>query len=141
MWRTNYYLSCILCCLLVGCRSEPERLAVSGSVSLDGKAIGSCTLIFQPLAGAETSTGATAIVSDGRFAISKSNGLIAGEYGVVFTEFQPDLEDYEAARRSGAKQILTKKFIPSKYTRPNELRVRVASERTPISLELKSRSR
>jgi hypothetical protein len=140
MWRTSYCFPLLCSVFFVGCSSEPERFAVSGSVSLDGKAVSACTLVFQAV-GAETPTaGATAVVSEGKFAISKSNGLAAGEYGVIFTELQPDLDEYEVARTSGSNNALQKKFIPPKYTQANDLRVKVAADMTPISLDLKSHS-
>jgi len=127
--------------LLVGCNSEPERLPVSGSVVLDGKAIGSCMLVFQSLGAEDSPVGTTALVSDGKFVIPKSLGLPAGEYGVVFTECQPDLDDYEAARKAGSKNALNKKFIPRHYTKANSLHVSVAEGMQPIVLEMKSRLR
>ena len=141
MWRTSCCPLILLIALCVGCGSEPERLAVSGSILLDGKAIGNCILVLQSVEAEGSVAGATSVVSDGRFAISKSNGLVAGEYGVIFTEIQPDLEEYELVRSGGSKRALNNKFIPPKYTQPNELRVRVAAHMQPVSLELKSRAR
>lgn len=139
MWRTKFMVSVLFGMLLVGCSSEPERLAVSGSVSLDGKAVSNCILVFQSIDAGGSQLSATAIVSEGKFEVSKPNGLVPGEYGVVFTEVQPDLEDYEAARSAGARNALNKKFIPAKYTAANELRIKIASDMQPISLSLKSR--
>ena len=139
MWRTRLLAPVLTGMLLVGCNSEPERLAVSGSVSLDGKAVSNCILVFQSVGEERSQLSATAVVSEGKFVVSRPNGLVAGEYGVVFTEVQPDLEDYEAARSAGAKNALNKKFIPAKYTVANELRIKVASGMQPILLSLKSR--
>ena len=139
MCRTRLLAPVLTGMLLVGCSSEPERLAVSGSVSLDGKAVSSCILVFQSVGEERSQLSATAVVSEGKFVVSRPNGLVAGEYGVVFTEVQPDLEDYEAARSAGAKNALNKKFIPAKYTVANELRIKVASGIQPILLSLKSR--
>jgi hypothetical protein len=124
---------------LVGCSSEPDRLAVTGSVQLDGKPIQNCTLVFQQLNADGSPVSMTAALTDGSFAIPKSDGLVAGTYGVIFTEIQPDLEDYEAARKSGAKHALNIKFIPSKYTQPNDLRVQVALGMQPIAIDLRSK--
>ena len=141
MRRTSFYLPIWLGLLLVGCNSEPEPVAVSGAVLLDGKAIGNCILVLQSLETDGSPAGATAVVSEGKFAIPKSSGLFPGEYSAVLTELQPDLEDYELARRGGSKKALNKKFIPHRYTRANELRVKIAADAQPISLELNSRSR
>ena len=125
--------------LLVGCGSEPNRLPVSGSVSLDGKPVGDCILVFRSLGATDPPFSATAMVSGGKFDIAKVNGLWPGVYGVVFTESQPDLEEYEAARCAGSKNALSKKFIPRKYTVANELRITIASDIKPITISLKSR--
>ena len=142
MLRTSVYIPLLFIGLAVGCGSQPERVPVTGEVMLDGKSIGNCTLVFQSIASAGsagTAVSASAAVSDGKFELAKSNGLFAGEYGVVFTEIQPDLDDYEAARRAGSKNALTRKFIPTRYTTANELRVKIAANMQPLSLKLKSR--
>ena len=124
MWRTRIFLPVLAALLLAGCSAEPERLAVSGSVSLDGKAISDCIVVFQSVSSVGTEYGATATIANGKFEILQANGLACGEYGVVFTEVQPDLEDYEAARIAGAKSALNRKTVPAKYTVANALRIR-----------------
>lgn len=139
MRPTRLILAVLVGLLLAGCRSEPERLAVSGSVSLDGKAVSDCIVVFQSVCSVGSAYSATATITNGRFEILQANGLAFGEYGVVFTEVQPDLEEYEAARIAGAKNALNRKTVPAKYTVANALRINVSRGMQPILLSLKSR--
>lgn len=129
----------VACMLATGCNSEQSRIAVSGSVSLDGKPIHDCIAVFQPIDSRGSQWGATAVVSQGQLELPARNGLVPGQYGVIFTENQPALEDYEALRLSGAKNPLNKKFIPTRYTVPNDLRITIENGMAPISLSLKSK--
>jgi hypothetical protein len=139
MLRIRFVAPLLAAAILAGCSSEPERFAIEGSVSLDGKPLSNCLLVFRSLNSSESTLSATAIVSEGKFEVAKQNGLVEGDYLVVFTEIQPDLDEYEAARTAGSKNALNKKVIPTKYTVANSLRIKVASGMQPIMLPLKSR--
>jgi len=139
MNKISVCISFLIIGLIVGCGSQPERFAVAGTVMLDGMAIGECTLVFRSMT-EEGSTGIASVnVLDGKFEIPRENGLMSGEYGVVLTELQPDLDEYEAARNTGLGSGLIEKFIPPKYTASNELRIQIKGDMQPISIDLKSR--
>ncbi|MFY7875917.1 MAG: hypothetical protein ACOVQM_10765 [Pirellula sp.] len=137
--RISLCILVVACMLAAGCNMETGRIAVSGSVSLDGKPIHDCIAVFQPIDSRGSQWGATAVVSQGWLELPARNGLVPGQYGVIFTENQPDLEDYEALRLSGSKNPLNKKFIPTRYTVPNDLRITIENGMAPISLSLKSK--
>ncbi len=137
--RISWCTLVVACMLATGCHSEQSRIAVSGNVSLDGKPIHDCVAVFQPIDSRGSQWGATAVISQGQFELPSRNGLVPGKYGVIFTENQPDLEDYEALRLSGSKNPLNKKFIPTRYTVPNDLRISIENGMAPISLSLKSK--
>lgn len=139
MLRINFCVFVIASMLSVGCNAEPRRIAVSGSVSLDGKPVNDCIAVFQSTQSEGSQWGATAIISEGRFELPARNGLVPGQYGVIFTESQPDLEDYEILRLAGSKNPLNKKFIPTRYTVPNDVRITIENGMAPISLSLKSK--
>ena len=64
---TNSTLLALLV-LSVGCSADIKRLSVSGTVSIDGKPIENCLLVFQSKDGG-SNLGSTAIVSRGEFSL------------------------------------------------------------------------
>ncbi len=101
----------LLCILVPGCSSETKRVAISGTVNLDGKPVSNCVLVLQSDS-SEFGAGATAIVQDGTFAMTHETGPIPGRYFVLVQEDQPDLEEYEERKKANPKNALNKKFCP-----------------------------
>ena len=85
-----------------------------GTVSLDGKPVSDCVVVFVDASGANASLGATAIVSNGEFSLEAGNGLPKGQFGILVSENQPDLEEYESRRSPSGQGGLLKIFIPAK---------------------------
>jgi hypothetical protein len=124
---------------ILGCEAKQERFALSGEVQLNGKPVPDCMMVLQGLEAQGASESAVIQITGGKFAIEKEKGLLAGKYSAVFSEIQPDLEDYEANRVAGAKSGLNKKFLPPKYTTTNDLQIQIGAESQSIRLELTGR--
>jgi len=78
---------CICVALAIGCGKVDPRVAVSGSVTLDGKAISGGIINFQPEAGSKSGS-AGAGLENGSFKIPAEKGLLPGEYRVVIQAFE-----------------------------------------------------
>jgi len=78
-----------LAALVVGCTKDPlGRYAVSGTVNVDGAALESGHISFQPTEGQATSGGA--IVKGGKYTVPREGGLVAGKYRVAINAPAPD---------------------------------------------------
>ncbi len=78
----NEVLRCLTCCLmcvcLVGCgQSGPERIAVSGTVLVDGQPLRAGSVQFIP-AGETRGPAASAAVKDGKFELPANDGPLKG---------------------------------------------------------------
>lgn len=89
--RFRFNISMLLCaCLVVvlaGCGDgRPERVAVSGKVTIDGQVLTEGSIKFKPAAGGRPGTGS--INSEGRYSITtytKDDGLPPGDYIVAIS--------------------------------------------------------
>lgn len=124
--------------LALGCSSEPKRVAVSGTVTLDGKPVSNCIVVLQSDS-SEFGAGATAIAQEGKFSLSEETGPIPGKYFVLVHEDQPDLEEYEERRQSNPKNALNKQFVPDRYRSRSDLEVTVSASGEPVVIELSSK--
>lgn len=137
---TTMGLITLLCTLALGCSSEPKRVAISGTVNLDGKPVSNCVLVLQSDS-SEFGSGATAIVQDGIFSMTQETGPIPGKYFVLLQEDQPDLEEYEERKKATPKNALNKRFIPDHYRSRSDLYVTVSASGDPLAIELTSKKR
>lgn len=128
----------LICLLALGCSSEPKRVAVSGTVTLDGKPVSNCIVVLQSDS-SEFGAGATAIVKDGAFSLTRKTGPIPGKYFVLVHEEQPDLEEYEERRQADPKNALNKPFVPNRYRVRSDLEVTVTASAEPLVIELTSK--
>jgi hypothetical protein len=97
--------------IVVGCSGGDFESSVSGTVTLDGKAIGPGFLVFAPIAG-DTNPANGAIQTDGSYELKTANtaGLRAGRYKVSVTVLdQPDVPPGERS------YVVAKSRIPEKY--------------------------
>ena len=90
--------------LLTGCARGP--VYVSGSVTLDGKALGNANLGFTPVENGSNAVATTD--TEGRFDVS----LVPGEYMVAVVSNPPP---FDVTRKAPA----VKASIPSKYANPS----------------------
>ncbi len=134
---TNSTLLALLV-LSVGCSADIKRLSVSGTVSIDGKPIENCLLVFQSKDGG-SNLGSTAIVSRGEFSLKDEVGLAEGEYAVIVMENQPDLEEYEERKAKDPRKALNQLRIPARYRSTSDLTVSVTSPNQKFDLVLQSK--
>jgi hypothetical protein len=66
---------------LAGCGPRSDRLAVSGTVNLDGAPLDSGSILFTSVGG-EKLVSAGAMIQDGAYQIPQAKGLLAGTYHV-----------------------------------------------------------
>jgi hypothetical protein len=127
--------------LLAGCTPELERYPIAGSVTLDGRPIRECVLVFRSSDPQKPSQVSTVAVERGRFQIPKSAGLLAGKYDVIVNELQPDADSYETQRLAGIKNPIKPSSIPSRYATGKALQISVDQHSHSIQLSLQSRPR
>jgi hypothetical protein len=130
----------LVCTLALGCSSEPKRVAVSGTVNLDGKPVSNCILVLQSDS-SEFGAGAVAVVQEGKFSMTNETGPIPGKYFVLVQEDQPDLEEYEERKKVNPKNALNKKSVPDRYRSRSDLQVAVSASVDPLVINLSSKRR
>lgn len=72
---------------LSGCSGGDGRLAVSGTVSLDGQPLPDASISFRPAPGNDAN-GSGAVIRDGTFALPAAKGLKTGKYLVTVQAFR-----------------------------------------------------
>jgi len=81
----------ILCCICLvvaaGCGQADRRQAVTGTVTLNGKALTRAIINFRPAPGNQSSS-AGAGLEDGKFKIDANQGLLPGVYKVIIQAFE-----------------------------------------------------
>ncbi|OJW26978.1 MAG: hypothetical protein BGO49_21790 [Planctomycetales bacterium 71-10] len=106
-------------CGLVGCGDPgPERHAVAGKVSLDGKPLPTGKVTFVPLDGA---TAAVAEVHDGVFQADGSTGPAAGRYQVEIIAVEPTGKKIPNPDVPGATLDEERDLVPERYNVRTEL--------------------
>ncbi len=131
----------LVCQLMCGCGSEPSapRVAVEGTVTLDGKPLDGATIRFVPKG---TGQGAATLLVDGRFRFDEATGPTAGEHQIVFSPPTPELPQAIAAMQSGQRDPLNIRAVPLQYQTPGRLQVTVAdTDSNPLNFELSSHPR
>jgi hypothetical protein len=119
-----------------GCSGGDFDSSVSGTVTLDGQAIGPGFLVFAPVTG-DTNPANGAIQTDGSYELKTANttGLRAGKYRVSVTVLdQPDVPPGERS------YVVAKSRIPEKYNDANTsgMEFDVESGSNTIDIPLKS---
>ncbi len=126
-------VACIACLwsVALGCMdSQPERIAVVGTMTLDGEPVQDATLILTPKSPGGRAA-AVAIV-EGEFALPQTQGVIAGDYRI---QINPNGPDFEVIAASGSAQTIRKPKIPARFQRVGELEACI-SPVSPHRLEL-----
>lgn len=106
--------------LAPGCGGEdgPPRFPITGQVTLDGKPLQTGTIAFHP--GGEGNA-ASADVTDGTFAINRSNGLVAGKYKVEIVSVQGTGKQIKSPDDPTATIEETRNLIPERYSRESRI--------------------
>jgi len=99
--------------LLPGCSQDSEgRQGVTGSVQVDGAPLQTGNISFTPTEGQATAGGA--VISSGKYAIPRDNGLLAGKYRVSISAPPPGSEK-PAPAMPGEAPPLAKDLIPPEW--------------------------
>jgi hypothetical protein len=119
---------------VIGCGpSGPQRVAVSGSVTLDGRPVNNATIIFTPQG---PGLAAAAMIDDGKFVLSDLDGPTSGEHRIRINPNEADME-----QASPAELALTARRpkIPKVYQADGQLQAVVTGEsQQHLSFELTS---
>lgn len=104
---------------LAGCGDEgPERVAVAGKVSLDGKPLPTGKVTFVPIDGP---TAAVAEVRDGVFRAEGADGPAAGRYRVEIVAVEPTGKKIPNPDAPGATLDEERDLVPERYNARTEL--------------------
>lgn len=123
---------------IAGCGAEsgPARQPASGTITLDGKTLGSGTITFVP---SEGGPGAFGPIRDGAFRFGKEDGPPSGRYKVEIVDVRPTgktIPDPDA--RSGTIAEV-RNTIPARYNARTELEVEVKAAENSFSFDLSTR--
>ena len=124
MHTHQYYrtLGWLLLVALLGCGSNDGRLAVDGSITLDGKPLSAGVISFRPVL-ADKATTAGSGIEEGRYRIPAAGGLMPGEYKVVVQAFE------ETGRMVDDPQFgQTPETVPVKFNEVETLRATVTAD-------------
>jgi hypothetical protein len=114
--------------LLAGCGGATDDLpreAVSGTVTFDDQPLKAGMIQFQPAEpGASTAGGAA--ITDGRYSIAKSEGLVPGKYQVTISSTPPGAPP--PSGQPGDPVAPPKETIPPKYNVKTTLSATVTKE-------------
>jgi hypothetical protein len=116
---------CLIVVALTGCGGGdgPERYAASGHVTLDGQPLNDASIVFQPRD--EGGVLASALIENGRFQWSGSDGPTAGEFDVrINPEAVEEMEALEIVQQK-KMQAIEKTHIPRRYQQTGALRATV----------------
>lgn len=81
------FFYCVCVVAAIGCGQADRRQAVTGSVTLDGKALSRAIINFRPAPGNQSSS-AGAGLEDGNFKIAAKQGLLPGDYKIIIQAFE-----------------------------------------------------
>ncbi len=126
-----------------GCGSGDDlpRLPISGRVTFDGEPLSGAWIEFRPKGGADVTT-LGAMIDEGRFSVSRSDGLVPGDYRVTISKAEaPDAggamvksEPLPKGKVTKAMKLkkaapnpfgFAKQLIPEQYNRKSQLVAKV----------------
>jgi hypothetical protein len=127
-------LALLMCTGLAGCNKQgtpfrkvdPNRLSISGAVTLHGKPLSNAMISFEPVEQGLVASGAT--LKDGKFQIDAIDGLAPGKYRVKIY----DLASYGAGigGADGDAERPPKVTIPAEYNERSNLTFEVKAGQT-----------
>lgn len=99
-----------------GCGSDPrgERVAVNGSVTLDGEPLSSARIVFVSADGKQTLK-STGLIQNGQFSIPETSGPLAGRMRVEIHADTMDLEEFMQTQTKSRRPSFVAVRIPKKY--------------------------
>ncbi len=116
---------------LAGCTDKsPQRIAVSGTVTLDTKPLNNATVILTPIG---PGLAAAAVVENGKFVMTEESGPTIGEFHVRINPMEAEMEAINPAEPVRDNQRPT---VPKVYQRDGKLRATITADPNQ-QLELK----
>lgn len=104
----------------VGC-GGPDKRAVSGSVTLEGKPLDEAVIMFVPIDIQAGKTGAA--IKQGRYEVPRDVGLLPGRYRVEIAD-DPPID--HAHRNPTSKPLASRRRLPVHYSVASPLAIDVA---------------
>ena len=95
--------------LAIGCASDDGRVAVDGTVTVDGQPLENGTINFQPAPGNQAPSSGSAI-RQGNFALATARGLQPGEYLVTVHAFRKSGRTINDPQMGQVEEIVPVKF-------------------------------
>ena len=128
--------------VLVGCgggaTDELPRRAVSGSVTFNGKPLGSGSIAFDPVGGSANPTSGGSLVQGGSYSIAQAMGLTPGTYMVSIRSGGDTALPLDEAPGAPPRKA-AKDPIPDKYNNKSGLKVELKDGGTTrFDFDLKS---
>jgi hypothetical protein len=128
-------LAVLLVAFAAGCGGDsggPERVPVSGTVTLGGQPLPSGLIRFIP-DGATTGPASAAVIEQGRYELSDDDGPVPGHHRVEieatnYLEFAIDDEQAYAAAVTAGQTPLASNPVPMIYNRQSTLTAEVSPE-------------
>lgn len=125
-YKTFLLVAILTCAVLTGCGPDTNgRQSLSGTVTFGGTPMTSGSISFQPTG--EVKSSAAADIVNGAFKISAIQGLLPGEYSVVFTCFEPTGKKIQTTDVDGKPTEVDElvSYIPLDYGQDTTQRVTV----------------
>ena len=125
----KFYLACMMLLIVsqFGCSpsESPQRVAVKGTVLMDGNPIDDVLIQFVPTGDA---SGTTVLVAAGQFHADEQQGPTPGEFSIVLSPNAPEAEQAFELMQSGERDPLKLETVPAIYRRPGELSATVIGD-------------
>ena len=120
------FLFCLVC---TGCGSSDglNRKAVSGKVTVDGVAVPNGSVSFEPLSSGGVGSGA--VITNGKYSISKADGLPPGKYLVRITGDDGANFGVSAGKMPGDEEMPAKKqLVPANWNSDSKQEIEVKQD-------------
>lgn len=125
---------------LTGCGSEPaykgpQRIPLSGKVTLDGTPLNGGTISFIAVGKGNPSGGQ---ITAGTYSVPEEQGANAGSYRVEIRWSKPTGEKVKDDDTGGMIDVV-KEAIPAKYNTQSELKAEVSADKKTFDFDLSSK--
>jgi hypothetical protein len=136
--RFGFALVCLF--LTCGCGMGDKRAAISGKVTLDGAAIESGSITFQPSEGTQSPSAGTAI-TQGSYQIPRAQGPLPGVYRVEITAQRKTGNKIAAGSPAPPGTLVDEvvEVVPARYNAQSTLRSEVRPGNNPLDFNLTSK--
>jgi hypothetical protein len=122
---------------VIGCGRGTDRIAVKGSVAVDGKPLESGSIRFVPDAGVQGPTAGGSIAA-GRFEIPATDGPLAGIHRVEITASRPT-GDHVPDDATGNLAPVHRQYLPPRFNDETTIRADIQPGTPPLEFSIESR--